>query len=74
MRIFSKSINIAKWNIYVIAISDLTFYVFSYLIDKKDLNNNNASEIFQNIINGELNNGLDKKFLIMQSTRIQIKK
>ena len=26
--IFSKSINIAKWNIYVIAISDLTFYVF----------------------------------------------
>ena len=59
--IFSKSINIAKWNIYVIAISDLTFYVFSYLIDKKDLNNNNASEVFQNIINGELNNGLDEK-------------
>ena len=28
---FSKSINIAKWNIYVVAISDLTFYVFSYL-------------------------------------------
>ena len=59
--IFSKSINIAKWNIYVIAISDLTFYVFSYLIDKKDLNNNNASKVFQNIINGELNNGLDEK-------------
>tara|TARA_Y100000816_G_scaffold266916_1_gene227854 strand:- start:192 stop:821 length:630 start_codon:yes stop_codon:yes gene_type:complete len=59
--IFSKSINVAKWNIYVIAISDLTFYVFSYLIDKKDLNNNNASEVFQNIINGELNNGLDEK-------------
>ena len=59
--IFSKSINIAKWNIYVIAISDLTFYVFSYLIDKKNLNNNNASKVFQNIINGELNNGLDEK-------------
>ena len=34
---FSASINIAKWNIYVTAISDLTFYVFSYLIDKKNL-------------------------------------
>ena len=27
---FAESINIAKWNIYVAAISDLTFYVFSY--------------------------------------------
>ena len=34
---FAESINIAKWNIYVAAISDLTFYVFSYLIDKKNL-------------------------------------
>ena len=58
---FSKSINIAKWNIYVIAISDLTFYVFSYLIAKKNLQNNNSTEIFNNIINGELKNGLDGK-------------
>ena len=29
---FAESINIAKWNIYVVAISDLTFYVFSFLI------------------------------------------
>ena len=26
---FSESINIAKWNIYVASISDLTLYVFS---------------------------------------------
>ena len=32
---FASSINIAKWNIYVVAISDLTFFVFSYLIEKK---------------------------------------
>ena len=25
---FAESINIAKWNIYVVAISDLTLYVF----------------------------------------------
>tara|TARA_B100001173_G_C15829901_1_gene479966 strand:+ start:192 stop:779 length:588 start_codon:yes stop_codon:yes gene_type:complete len=58
---FSESINIAKWNIYVAAISDLTFYVFSYLIDKKDLKQNDAEELFINIINKEINNGLDKK-------------
>ena len=57
---FSESINIAKWNIYVTAISDLTFYVFSYLIDKKNLKKNDAEEIFLNIINKELKNGLDK--------------
>ena len=58
---FSDSINIAKWNIYVTAISDLTFYVFSYLIDKKNLKQNDAEEIFINIINYETKNGLDKK-------------
>ena len=58
---FSESINIAKWNIYVAAISDLTFYVFSYLIDKKKLKENDAEEIFLNIINKELESGLDKK-------------
>ena len=58
---FSKSINIAKWNIYVSAISDLTFYVFSYLIDKKNLLQNDAEEIFNTIINKELENGLSKE-------------
>ena len=58
---FSKSINIAKWNIYVVAISDLTFYVFSYLINQKNLKKNNALEIFSNILNEEVKNGLDKK-------------
>ena len=58
---FSNSINIAKWNIYVAAISDLTLYVFSYLIDKKNLKENDAEIIFMNIINNELRNGLDQK-------------
>ena len=57
---FAESINIAKWNIYVAAISDLTFYVFSYLIDKKNLKQNDSEEIFLNIINKELKNGLNK--------------
>ena len=57
---FSDSINIAKWNIYVTAISYLTFYVFSYLVNKKNLKENDSKEIFLNIISGELKNGLDK--------------
>jgi len=57
---FSNSINIAKWNIYVVAISDLTLYVFSYLVNKKNLKQNDAETIFMNIINNELKNGLDQ--------------
>ena len=58
---FTESINIAKWNIYVAAISDLTFYVFSYLIDKKNLKENDSEKIFLNILDKEFKNGLDKK-------------
>ena len=58
---YSESINIAKWNIYVEAISDLTLYVFSYLTDQKNLKQNDAKEVFNNIISDELKNGLDKK-------------
>ncbi len=38
--VFLKSINLAKWNIYMAALTDCTFYVFSYLIDKKSLTKN----------------------------------
>ena len=57
---FTESINIAKWNIYVSAISDLTFYVFSYLINQKNLKQNDAEEIFTAIIHEELDNGLNE--------------
>ena len=60
-KVFSESINIAKWNIYMSALSDCTLYVFSYLIDKKNLKQNDAQEIFIEIIEEEKNNGLDNK-------------
>ena len=41
-KVFIKSVNIAKWNIYVSALSDCTIYTFSYLIDKKNLKENKA--------------------------------
>ena len=58
---YSESINIAKWNIYVEAISDLTLYVFSYLTDQKNLKQNDAKEVFTNIVTEEIKNGLDEK-------------
>ena len=58
---YAGSINIAKWNIYMAALSDLTLYVFSYLTDKKNLNQNDAEEIFMNIIKNELKNGLSEE-------------
>ena len=56
---YSESVNIAKWNIYMAALSDLTLYVFSYLISQKNLKKNDAEEIFINIITDELKNGLN---------------
>ena len=67
--IFSKSINLAKWNIYMAALSDCTLYVFSYLIDKKNLKENDALEVFMEIIESEKNNGLDEK--LFENTKIE---
>ena len=58
---FLDSINIAKWNIYMSALTDCTFYVFSYLIDKKNIKQNNAEKIFLSILKKEKENGLEEK-------------
>jgi hypothetical protein len=67
--VFLKSINLAKWNVYMAALSDCTFYVFSYLIDLKNLKQNDASEIFTQIIKDEKINGLDDK--LFESTQLK---
>ena len=59
--VFSKSINIAKWNIYMVAIADCTFYVFSYLIAEKNLKENDCKEIYLDIIEKEKDNGLSEE-------------
>ena len=56
--VFSKSINIAKWNIYMTAIADCSLYVFSYLIAEKNLKENYCKEIYLDIIENEKENGL----------------
>jgi hypothetical protein len=67
--VFLKSINLAKWNIYMAALTDCTFYVFSYLIDKKNLNQNDALEVFIEIIKNEKNNGLESK--LYEDTKLE---
>jgi hypothetical protein len=67
--VFLKSINLAKWNIYMAALSDCTFYVFSYLIDKKNLKQNDALEIFIEIIENEKSNGLESK--LFEDTKLE---
>mgnify|MGYP001229938003 FL=1 len=57
---FLESVNIAKWNIYVVALADCAFYVFSYLIAEKNLKVNDCEEIFLSIIENEKSNGLNE--------------
>ena len=59
--VFSKSINIAKWNIYVTALADCSFYVFSYLTAEKNLRQNDCKEIYFNIIDNEKENELNNE-------------
>ena len=54
---FMKSVNLAKWKIYSVALQDLTFFTFSYL--KANLNYKevrNAKEIFLKILDDEISN------------------
>ena len=54
---FMSSVNAAKWNIYSVALQDLTFFTFSYL--KLHLNYqevNKAKEIFLKILDDETTN------------------
>ena len=55
--VFMGSVNLAKWNIYSVALQDLTFFTFSKL--KADFNYQemkNAEEIFFKILDDETSN------------------
>jgi len=55
--VFMSSLNIAKWNIYSVALQDLTFFTFSYLkvnFNYQDINQ--GKEIFNKILDDETSN------------------
>ena len=54
---FMSSVNLAKWNIYSVALQDLTFFTFSYLkvnFNYQDIQQ--AKEIFNKILDDEISN------------------
>ena len=54
---FMGSVNLAKWNIYSVALQDLSLFVFSYLkvnFNFQDINK--AKEIFNKILDDEISN------------------
>jgi len=54
---FLKSVNLAKWNIYTVALQDLVFFTFSYLkvnFNYEDIDQ--VKEIFFKILDDEISN------------------
>tara|TARA_Y100001935_G_scaffold227312_1_gene205544 strand:+ start:94 stop:717 length:624 start_codon:yes stop_codon:yes gene_type:complete len=61
---FMASVNLAKWNMYAVALQDLTFYTFSYL--KKNFNYQDidkADEIFLKILDDEIKNKMPQDII-----------
>ena len=64
--IFLSSINKAKWNIYSIALQDLTFYSLSYLKVFHDYQETEkAKKIYEEILNEEFNNGMPEDIILI---------
>ena len=62
---FLESINTAKWNIYSVALQDLTFYSLSYLKVFYDYQETEkASEIYEKIMKKESENGMPKEIIV----------
>ena len=54
---FMASVNLAKWNIYAVALQDLTFFTFSHIKVNYNYNEiDKAKEIFLKILDDEISN------------------
>ena len=54
---FMGSVNLAKWNIYSVALQDLSLFTFSYLsVNFNFQDTNKAKEIFNKILDDEISN------------------
>ena len=68
---FLASINQAKWNIYSVALQDLTFYSLSYLSVFYDYKKtDNATNIYEEILNQELANGMPEEVVAQAKKKI----
>ena len=63
---FLASINKAKWNIYSIALQDLTFYSLSYLnVFYNYQETDNAKDIYERILDEEFVNKMPKEIILL---------
>ena len=61
---FMGSVNLAKWNIYSVALQDLTFFIFSKLkVDFNYQEMKNAEEIFFKILDDETSNKMPQDII-----------
>ena len=61
---FMKSVNLAKWNIYAVAIQDLTFFTFSYLKSYMNYQNvDKSKDIFLKILDDETTNKMPQNII-----------
>ena len=69
---FLASINQAKWNIYSVALQDLTFYSLSYLnVFYNYQETDRAKEIYEEILNKESENGMPEEVILKQKKNLQ---
>ena len=69
---FLASINKAKWNIYSIALQDLTFYSLSYLNVFYNYNEtDSAKDIYEKILNEEFENKMPKEIITLAKEKFQ---
>jgi hypothetical protein len=62
---FLASINKAKWNIYSVALQDLTFYSLSYLSVFYDYKKtDNATNMYEEILSQEFKNGMPEEVVV----------
>ena len=62
---FLASINLAKWNIYSIALQDLTLFTLSYLkVFYNSQETIRAKEIYEEILNNEITNGMPEDIVL----------
>jgi len=55
--VFMSSLNIAKWNVYSVALQDLTFFTFSHLkVNFNFQNTDQSREVFHKILDDEISN------------------
>ena len=71
--VFLQSINTAKWNIYVVALQDLSFYTISYLKNIRNIHDTEkVKELFYKILDREKKNEIPNN--IFENTKTQFEK